>query len=128
VLRVGGVNFRPEEFLKDSALVPCQIFSRGERKAEGRAWATSGFNVVVSEASGENFTAQLRDSVGFLQKHREELERLRAHAGVEDLSLDFGVREAGGFYQSFFVPSNLVALAGSLGLGLELTVYREANG
>jgi len=71
----------------------------------------------------DDFGKQVEESIDFLRSNREELLRLKTFEGVEDLRLDFGVsrRKTIGQYQ--FLPSELVTLAGELGLGLEISIY-----
>src|SRR5687768_8835312 len=91
VLRASGDYFDPQGFLNDSALVPCNVFRKGERKAHNRSWDSSGFAVVVSEASGENLAQQIQDAIEFLRMHKAEVARLVRVEGVDGVDLDFGV-------------------------------------
>jgi hypothetical protein len=125
VLRISGDDFRPHTFLKDSGFVPCNVFRKGERKAKDRDWDSSGFTVVVSEASGTDFARQIRDAVEFLRKHKEELARLMKCAGLEDARMDFGVSRKDGFVRSSYLPPELLKLAGALGIGVEISIYGE---
>jgi|SRR5918911_420384 hypothetical protein len=125
VLRVSGGDFQPHSFLKDSGFVPCNVFRKGERKAKDRVWDSSGFTVVVSEASGDDFAQQVQDAAGFLRKHKEELARLIKFAGLEDARLDFGVSRKSGFLRSSYLPPELLTLAGEVGVGIEISIYGE---
>jgi hypothetical protein len=125
VLRASGDRFHPHEFLNESAFVPCNVFLKGERKAKDRVWDSSGFTVVVSEASGDNFAEQIQDTVGFLREHREELARLLKCDGLEMVQFDFGVSRKSGFLQSSYFPPELLTLVGTLGIGIELSIYGE---
>lgn len=123
VLRASGPQFDPESFLRESTLRPCNVFLRGNRRSESSVWETSGITVPTSEAEMDDFGKQVEESIDFLRSNREELLRLKTFEGVEDLRLDFGVsrRKTIGQYQ--FLPSELVTLAGELGLGLEISIY-----
>ena len=123
VLRASGDDFQAHGFLKDSCFVPCNVFRKGERKAKDHVWDSSGFTVIVSEAPGDDFTRQIRDAVEFLRKHKEELARLLKCAGLEDARLDFGISRKNGFLQSSYLPPELLALAGALGVGIEISLY-----
>ena len=61
----------------------------------------------------------------FLQLNRDELLRLKTFEGVEDLRLDFGVVWRNGFVQSQYLTPKLVALAGELEIGLEISMYHS---
>ena len=127
VLRASGDYFEPQVFLNDSAFVPCNVFRKGERKAENRSWSSSGFTVVVSEASGEDLAQQIQDAIEFLGMHKEEVVRLTRFEGLDGVELDFGVNRKNGFLQSSYLPPELVALAGALGVGVEISIYCEAE-
>lgn len=125
VLRASGDNFQPRKFLDVSAFVPCNVFLKGERKAKNRVWDSSGFTIVVSEASGNNFAQQIQDAIEFLREHKEELARLMKCDGLESVGLDFGVSRKNGFLQSSYLPPELLTLAGALRIGIEISIYGE---
>jgi hypothetical protein len=81
----------------------------------------------VSRGSWSGLAGQARDAVAFLKDHADELNVLRAAPGVENMRLDFPLdlridRETV-MAQFDYFPSELVSLAGALGLGLELSIY-----
>ena len=132
LLRVTGRNLDPDRVLASSEhLAPCKVFRRGEPRSlsrpDGKQHAVSGFSVEVSRSSRSDLVGQVRDAVAFLKEHEVALARLHSTPGVEDMRLDFPVdlridRESV-FAQFDFLPSELVSLAGALGLGLELSIY-----
>ena len=126
VLRATGDGFQAEKFLETSTLSPCNVFRKGERKSGDRVWDTSGITVVVSDAPGDEPGRQVREAVSFLSAHREELARLGAFDGLAEMGLDFGLNRKDGFVQSICFPAELVALAGELHIGIEVSVYGEA--
>lgn len=123
VLRASGAHFNPDSFLRDSTLRPSNVFLKGNRKAEAGVWETSGITVPVSEASLDDFGKQVEEAIEFLRSNREELFRLKTFAGVEDVRLDFAVSRREVFDQYQFLHAELVALAGALGMGLEISIY-----
>jgi hypothetical protein len=128
VLRVLGDAFQSESFLAGGSLTPCNVFRKGEPKAKERVWETSGMTISVSDASGDNFVEQVQDAIRFLNVNENELARLRKHSGLEAMSLDFGVNRKDGFLQSSFFPPDLISLAASLGIGIELSIYGDYEG
>ena len=122
VLRATGDHFQPEWFLSESTLAPCNVFRKGEHKSASSVWDTSGITVVVSEAQ-ESFSQQVSDAIEFLRSNRAELLRLKGSRGLEDLSLDFGLSRKNGFLQSHLFPSDLIHMAGELGMALEVSIY-----
>jgi hypothetical protein len=123
VLRATGEDFRPNDFLNGNQFAACNVFHKGERKAEDRVWASSGFTVIVSEAPGNNSPRQVRDAVEFLRAHEEELSRLLRCPGLEDVRLDFGISRSDALVASYYLPPELLRLAGLLGIGVEISSY-----
>jgi hypothetical protein len=80
-------------------------------------------NIQVSGADFANLKGQIRDSVSFLSRHRVALRRLKQIEGVEDLTLDFGVADRDVAAQFDYFPPDLIAAAGSLGIGIEVSRY-----
>jgi len=134
VLRAKGTDFAVDEFLTKSSLKPIAIFRRGEpilgfsgpnaRKADG-----SGFNVVASEADFSRVQSSIEDAIIFLEQNRAELARLTQFAGVERVSLDFGIEERNVAAQAECFPPALLGSLGELGIWLEFTLYpsKEPN-
>src|SRR5205085_10962622 len=123
VLRASGDFFIPQSFLRDSIFQPCNVFLKGERRSESSVWDTSGITVPISEAELDDFEKQANDCVEFLRTNRDELFRLKAFEGIDDLRLDFGVARRKVFAQFQRFPSQLVELAGELGMGIDLSIY-----
>jgi hypothetical protein len=132
VLRVSGKDLDPTSVV---GLEPCTVYRLGEprwrSRPDGPRWDTSGFNVAVSEAPWSDLRKQISDACAFLDRHAEEIRTLRAGGAVEDMSLDFPVHQRIGvstLTQFEFFPAELVQKAGSLGLGLELSIYPSDTG
>ncbi len=129
VLRASGASFEPESFLQHSTLHPCLVFHAGQPRhgSHDSVWTSSGFNVVVSEASRQDFGAQVSDASAFLDDHREELLALRSARGLQDVRLDFPIdlRIDGRrvLAQWDYFPAEFVRKAGALGLALEISIY-----
>ncbi len=133
VLRASGKHFDVDAYMMKSKLKPCLVYHRGEpilKKTNPKKykWAGSGINVVVSNASFENFRRQIRDAIQFLIKNRTEIRKLIKYEGVEGVELDFPTsHNSQKFYQDYFFPAELIALASQLGLELRISEYPEAN-
>lgn len=121
VLRATGDNFQFSDFLRDSTFEPCNVFRKGERKSASSVWETSGITVDVS--SEDDFSAQVEDAIVFLETNRAEMLRLKQFAGLEELSLDFGVNGKDSFLQSYLFPFKLIHLASEFVLELEVSIY-----
>jgi hypothetical protein len=68
-------------------------------------------------------SGQVKDAIVFLQKHQSEIARLAGFPGVEGRTLDFGYHNRNVFVQCDYLPPELLVLAGSLGVGIELSLY-----
>jgi len=85
----------------------------------------------VSEADFDDFKAQIKDAIAFLQSHRADVQLMMSEpdaSGVLDFAIEW--RDVAVQFDSF--PAALVREAGSLGLELELSHYpaseeRDAN-
>jgi hypothetical protein len=121
VLRATGNNFKFSDFLRDSAFEPCNVFRKGERRSASRVWDTSGITVEVS--SKDEFSSQIREAITFLETNRAELLRLKQFAGLEEITLDFGVNGKDKFLQSYVFPLEITRLANEFELELELSIY-----
>ena len=120
VLRVSGTNFDVEAFLDDSPLDPCAVWHRGEIRSNGQLPAdSSGLTLDVSDG---DLAEQIVGAVIFLRNNSDEVCRLTSCLGVE-AHLDFGIDRRDVFVQTDYFPPELIRLAGSLGLGIELSQY-----
>ena len=132
VLRVDGKQFDPRMLLERSRLPAYDSWREGEPRLLGaKLWRathdSSGFKVDVSRKESTDLPGQIEDALRFLEQFKDELRAVVATAGVERVELDFpfAVRatEQPPFLQSVFLPPNLLALAGELGVGIEISVY-----
>jgi hypothetical protein len=128
ILRVSGRQFASRSYAERTTLPVVSVYIRGEprlprSKPNGKKSITSGVNIEVSGADFTNLKRQVRDAVSFLTRHRQALRRLGRIAGVEKLTLDFGVAA-----QFDYFPPELITAAGSLGIGIEISRYHAFNG
>jgi hypothetical protein len=79
--------------------------------------------VEVSSPPDEDLGKQIEDALEFLNQYRDELSRLADTRGLTDLRLDFGVSRKDVFVQSSYFPPELLKVAGSLGIGIEISIY-----
>ena len=129
VLRVWGEDFDVDAFLSESPWEPTVVRRRGERRFGGAKVRSSGFNVLVSDASGAEFERQLEDAERFLADHAPEFERLAATGGADEPWLDFGIERArlprgGGEY----FPASFLALAAETGVAVAVSSYPRTHG
>lgn len=125
VLRTSGSDFDVEAYIKDCPLKIIVSFRKGEPRSKNskRLRELSGLNIEVSNADFDDLAKQMADTQAFLTTHEAELTRLRDFPGVEFISIDFGVDIYPPGWCSFCFPHELLRLAGTLRIDLELSVY-----
>jgi hypothetical protein len=133
VLRAYGADFDVDAFLAGCTLPVCAVKRRGEpvfpvSQPNGRQHERSGVHVSASDADFTEFRQQVEESVAFLRGNSAEVQLLCEFPGVKSVTLDFGlVRRDDVAIQCDHLPSELVRLAGSFGLSLELSHYPPAK-
>lgn len=133
VLRASGPDFDVDAFVAECEWGVSNVFHRGEAllpatQSDGRKRRESGLNVVISEAGFHEFADQIDDAIEFLTKRASVVRKLAALPGMTGVVLDFGIAWRDAVAQSDQFPAELVRLAGSCGIGLELTHYPVSDG
>ena len=125
VLRAGGKEFDVDEFIKGTTLLPCAVFRKGELiGSKNLKCSVSGLNIEISSASFDNFDKQIKDAVKFLKENKREITKLIKAEGLDGTpELDFAVNRSDAFTLSYCFPADLVALVGSMGLGIRISQY-----
>jgi hypothetical protein len=121
VLRAHGASFDVDQYLLKCTFPVCAVYHKGERKARKES-KQNGFNADMSNAGFDPLAKQVKDVIAFVRKHRKELRRLLRCPGVK-VSIDFGVAWRDVIVQSDYLPSELVRLAGELGLAIQVSHY-----
>ena len=99
------------------------VHRRGERLPGGRQVTKPGFNVTVSDAGMDDLDAQIDEAIAFLDRHEDELRRLGRYEGVEDVTIDFGIKWRDVAAQFDWFPPELLWRAGALDIGLCVSHY-----
>jgi hypothetical protein len=129
VLRAAGRDFDVDAFVAGSTLKPCRVYRRGEpRFARMPPSEESGLNVPVSVTEFVEFPKQVAEATEFLQTQADEIRRLATFPGVEKVTLDFGIERRDVVVQCDLLPADLIRIAGSLGLSIELSQYPPRDG
>ncbi len=128
MLRAYGAAFDVDAFLAGCTLPVCAVKRRGEpvfpaSQPEGRRHEQSGVHVSVSDADFGEFPRQVAEATAFLRAEAEQVRRLVEWPGVEGVTLDFGIARRDVAVQCDHLPAELLRLAGSLGLAIELSQY-----
>jgi hypothetical protein len=129
VLRASGRDFDVDAFLGTSALKPCRVYHRGDPRFPhsppgGKQFEKSGMHVAASATQFVHLPKQVAEATAFLLAGSDEIRRLVAFPGVEGVTLDFGIERRDVAVQCDVLPAELIRVAGSLGLSIELSQYR----
>jgi hypothetical protein len=89
----------------------------------GRRNERSGVHVLASDADFNEFPRQVEEATVFLRGNTDQLRRLCEFPGIESVMLDFGIECRDVPVQCDYLTPELIRLAGSLGLGIELSQY-----
>lgn len=122
VLRASGTIKAVREFLASTHWEPCATYFRGQlpRPSATRKSSVSGFNLLVCEA--ESLPAQVRSTLRFLEREKEELRRLN-DLGLRAVA-DMGVVSRPETVASFFrFPVALLESLAASNLDLEVSYY-----
>ena len=129
VLRVSGSSFDVDGFLRDTSFDVIAVYRKGDTKGRPKSrgpLTTSGFNVLVSD-DDDDLERQSRDAIRFLRDHESEMRRARLYPGVEFTFLDFSTSFRDVAVQSERFSPDIVSAAGTLGLGIELSLYPPSS-
>lgn len=124
VLRVSGAKVNVRRFLEDTTLAPSTVYWKGQLrfKSSKKPSLSNGFNISVSEASGDELQRQVRDAKRFLLKHVKDIRRMRRLR--LNAVLDFGVnaeQSEGALFCRF--DGALVSALAVAGISLEVSFY-----
>jgi hypothetical protein len=123
VLRVSGDDFDVDDLQSRLRIVPVHVERKGKPRfghASKIADSTS-FNIVTSEVSEHDLSAQIRDTVAYLQRHGEDVQRIMSFPGVTSAVLDFAIERRDVVVQNDYLPPELLLLAGKFGIGINLS-------
>ena len=128
-LRVSGKQFNVDRFLATSDFQPSAIWRRGQKRwlSSNGVSDVSGFNLGVSNASWNNLQKQIKETLRFLKKYKNEVMRLRQYPGVESLELDFPINNRMDrkrvYSQCDYLTKELIHKAGQFPLSIEISRY-----
>ena len=125
ILRISGESLDVDSMLSECGLVAHRAWRKNEvRTLKGKTHQDSGANFVASEVDLDNFPGQVKDAIEFLQVRAPLVAKMASFPGVQAAVLDFGVSLSDGYVAQFcHLPPQLVQLAASAGLALEISQY-----
>jgi len=121
-----GRTFDVDSFLKRTTLDVGTVFYRGQplKVPKGKLRQVNGFSVTVNRTKVfGDLEPQIPKALKFLRHHHAELRRLSRFPGVSGLRLVFPCCRPEGTYGVERFPAELLELAGSRGIGIELSFY-----
>ena len=127
-LNFSGIRFDVDAFMHQCGILPDSSSRRGD--ASKRLYPCcdikSMCQFVVSEADFTDFKTQINDAIRFLNEHGEALSCWKDFEVDFEPRLDFGIQtrmfDVGVQIDSF--PTELVKLAGRVGIGIMLSQYQ----
>ncbi|HSI46695.1 MAG TPA: hypothetical protein VLA61_00330 [Ideonella sp.] len=125
MLRISGESLDVDAMVSECGLVAHRTWRKNEaRLLKGKIHIDSGANFVASGADLDDFSGQVKEATEFLRNHSELVARMAAFPGVQTAVLDFGVSLQEGYVSQFcYLPTQLVQLAASASLALEISQY-----
>ena len=131
ILTIGGRNFDVDNFVDKSKLQPYRKRYKGQprfmTKPNGKKLTHSSLSIEASKADFDNLNKQIKDTILFLKRNKKKLANVATTKGIDFAVLDFGVNlridRKKVLIQSDLFPSELLMLAGNLGLDMELSLY-----
>lgn len=123
VLRASGTDEAIDTFLQSSRLGIYKSWRQGDNfwPQSKRVHKNAGFSIEVSQAGFDELSLQIEDAVEFLRRNQAELAPLQPL--VIEALLDFGIETRDVAVQCDVLPPQLLLLAGTLGLSIELSRY-----
>jgi hypothetical protein len=132
-LIIAGKDFDISSFLGTTRLRTVKKRRKGEPRSplrpNGEKFPYSFMTIETSKADFNDLITQIKDTVGYLKRHRDQLLHIKKTKGIDQISLDFGIDFSNGqFLQQIFMPVELVSLAAEFGISIQVSVYGEGFG
>ena len=121
-------SFKP--YLSELSLPVFSVFDKGEYRdlAKKRPHEKYRLSIDVSDREWDDFPGQVDDAIKFLKKYQRELDRLFTLVDDSDACLDFPLYsrlDEEIINQNDHLPRELIALAGKLNIGIEMSIYSK---
>ena len=131
VFVASGLNFDVEGYLAGSPFKAMTVFRKGDippkNNPERKPRSDSGFVVLISGDREPDLGQQLKEALAFLDQHESGLKALK-EVGVDNMLLDLGVQVSGKLRQAEYLPPEVIAALGRLGMGLIFSVVQLPQG
>lgn len=130
ILRAYGETLDAEALTTCIQLEAKRVWKRGEKRSatSGKVHSDSGVTFAASNADLDDFMSQVSDAIAFLERNLASVSALSAFPGVERVTLDFGRAIYKSNFAAFsYLPPQLVRLAASANIGIEISVYTSSD-
>jgi hypothetical protein len=131
VFVASGLSFDVDRYLAGSPFKAMAVFRKGDvppkNNPERKPRPDSGFVVLISGDQELGLSQQLKEALGFLDRHEAELRAVRK-VGVDNMLLDLSVQVADKMQQAEYLPPELIIALGRLGMGLIFSVVQLPRG
>ncbi|MFD1064126.1 hypothetical protein ACFQ1Q_12785 [Winogradskyella litorisediminis] len=135
ILIIEGKKFDVDGFLEITKMQPYEKHFKGEKrpfKKEGKqlVYEKNGCRFELSNADFNDFEAQRRDTIKFLNKNFKKLKSIYSFGLkiTEVPTISFGIENqmADFWCQTEFLQPELLKLSGDLHFGIEISLYHPA--
>lgn len=132
-LTIVGKDFDISSFLSVIKLRVVKKRTKGEPRSplrpNGEKLPYSFLTIETSKADFSNLNTQIKGTVRYLKRHRDQLLHIKKTKGIDQINMDFGIESSNGqFSQQIFIPVELVSLAAEFGSSIQVSVYGENVG
>jgi hypothetical protein len=131
VFVASGLSFDVDRYVAGSPFKAMTVFRKGDvppkNNPERKPRPDSGFVVLISGDRQLGLGQQLGEALAFLMAHESELKAVRG-GGVDNMLLDLGVQVGDKMQQAEYIPPELIATLGRLGMGLIFSVVQLPRG
>jgi hypothetical protein len=132
MLRIVGEQLDLDALLATLPVKPTMVYRKGEPRSslrpDGGVHEKSGAGFLAGVAPFGDFDAQKIKAVEFLTTHQNDLIQVLQLPGIEFALLDFSMEQKNDVVvQRASMGTELVKLAGAMGLDLEISYYPVAD-
>lgn len=126
ILRVSTDDVAIDDLLSSIKVASYRIDRKGEPifRSE-RVRKKSGFHILTHGTSELNLQSQIVETIAFLRTHAKDLASIMSFPGVTGAELDIAIIRRDVVVQGEYLPSELLSLAGNLGIGINISLYPE---
>ncbi len=128
LLKVYSDNNSFRSFENSTKIPVYNSYDKGESNEKNQVRTDYKITFDVSEKEWDDFEGQVKDTIVFLTKYFDELEKLLKTHDITTAYLDFPLysRLYGDIVnQNDHLPKELIQLAGKLSLGIEMSIYTK---